>query len=91
MRRLGLAKATLAALVAATVTLAACKKTDDGQLQVQVPDVDIKVRRDTVTVPLPSVPSVEIGTKRDTVTTPTVDVGTKRTEIRRPTAKTKQP
>jgi hypothetical protein len=76
-------------LVAAAVVLPACSKTDDGQLQVQVPEVDVKVRRDTVTIPVPNLPSVDVGTKRDTVTTPTV--GTKRREIQRPTVDVKRP
>jgi hypothetical protein len=71
------------------VALAACQKTDDGQLQVEVPDVDVKVSRDTVTLRAPNLPSVDIGTKRDTVTTPTV--GTKQTEVQRPTVDVKRP
>ncbi len=78
-----------ALLLACTVTFGACSKTEDGQLQVQVPDVDVKVGRDTVTVPAPSLPDVDIGTKRDTITTPTV--GTKRTEVQRPTVDVKRP
>jgi hypothetical protein len=85
LRRLTLS----AALIAVAAVLPACSKTDDGQLQVQVPDVDVKVRRDTVTIPTPNLPSVELGTKRDTITTPTV--GTKRTEIQRPTVEVKRP
>jgi hypothetical protein len=69
------------------VLLAACSKTEDGQLEVKVPEVDVKVRTDTVQAP--NLPNVDVGTKRDTITTPTV--GTKRTEIRRPTVETKRP
>jgi hypothetical protein len=78
-----------AALIAVAAALPACSKTDDGQLQVQVPDVDIKVGRDTVTIPTPNLPSVDVGTKRDTITTPTV--GTKRTEVQRPSVDVKRP
>jgi hypothetical protein len=78
-----------AALLAVAAALPACKKTDDGQLQVQVPDVDVKVSRDTLTIPAPNLPSIDVGTKRDTVTTPTV--GTKRTEVQRPTVDVKRP
>ncbi len=85
MRRLTLS----AALVAVAAALPACSRTDDGQLQVQVPDVDVKVSRDTVTLPAPNLPGVDVGTKRDTITTPTV--GTKRTEVQRPTAEVKRP
>jgi hypothetical protein len=78
-----------AVLIAMAVGVSACSKTEDGQLQVQVPDVDVKVSRDTVTIPQPNLPDVDIGTKRDTITTPTV--GTKRTEVQRPTADVKRP
>ena len=73
-----------AALAAA---LGACQKTDSGDLQVKVPEVDVKVR--TETVPTPNVPSVDVKMKTDTITTPTV--GTKRTEVRRPTVERKRP
>ena len=75
------------ALFAVVATLAACQKTEDGQLQVKVPEVDVKVRTDTIQAP--TLPSVDVGTKRDTVTTPTV--GTKRTEVQRPTVDVKRP
>jgi hypothetical protein len=78
-----------AGLLAVAAALPACKKTDDGQLQVQVPEVDVKVGRDTLTIPAPKLPSIDVGTKRDTVTTPTV--GTKRTEVQRPTVDVKRP
>jgi hypothetical protein len=82
-----MSNALLGAALLATVGLAACSKTDDGRLEVKVPDVDVKVRTDTVQAP--SLPNVEVGTKRDTITTPTV--GTKQTEIQRPTVGTKRP
>jgi len=75
------------AVLLAAAALAGCSKTDDGQLQVKVPEVDVKVRTDTVQPP--NLPSVDVGTKRDTVTVPTV--GTKRTEVRRPTVDVKRP
>ena len=78
-----------AALIAVAAAISGCSKTDDGQVQVQVPDVDVKVGRDTVTIPTPNLPDVDVGTKRDTVTTPTV--GTKRTEVQRPTVDVKRP
>ena len=80
-------KRRFGAALVVTAALAACSKTEDGQLQVKVPDVDVKLRTDTVQAP--SLPSVDVGTKRDTVTVPTV--GTKRTEVQRPTAETKRP
>jgi hypothetical protein len=86
LRRRMVNAASRAALLAAAVALPACSKTEDGQLQVQVPEVDVKVGRDTVTVPAPNLPDVDIGTKRDTVT-----VGTKRTEVQRPTVDVKRP
>jgi hypothetical protein len=72
---------------ALAVALAACQKADNGELQVKVPEVDVKVR--TETVPTPTLPSVDVKMKTDTVTTPTV--GTKRTVVRRPTVERKRP
>ena len=68
MRKLAMAGAmTLVALSAA------CKKTGDGQYQVQTPNVNVS--SDTHTV---QTPTVETGTRKDTLvtTTPTVTVKT---------------
>lgn len=89
MRRVTLHAVRALSLTALAAALGACRKTEDGQVQVQVPDVDVKISRDTVTVPTPNLPNVDVGTKRDTVTVPTV--GTKRTEVQRPTADVKRP
>ncbi|MFN2567008.1 MAG: hypothetical protein ABR499_18580 [Gemmatimonadaceae bacterium] len=80
---------TTGALMSLVATVPACSRTDDGQVQVQVPDVDVKVSRDTLTLRAPNLPDVDVGTKRDTVTTPRV--GTKRTEVQRPTVDVKRP
>jgi hypothetical protein len=60
---------TLAVAFAALFTLSACKKTGEGQYEVQKPVVGTET--DTV-----NTPSVETGTVKDTieVTRPTVDV-----------------
>jgi hypothetical protein len=90
MRRLTLRIVTHSlAVLAVTATLFACSRTDEGNVQVQVPDVDVKVGRDTVTIPAPNLPNIEVGARRDTITTPTV--GTKRTEVQRPTVDAKRP
>ena len=62
-------KLTLAVAIAALVTMGACKKTGEGQYEVQKPVVGTQT--DTV-----NTPSVETGTVKDTVviTKPTVDV-----------------
>ncbi len=62
-------KFTLVAAVAALTTLSACKKTGEGQYEVQKPVIGTE--SDTV-----NTPSVETGTVKDTVTItrPTVDV-----------------
>lgn len=62
-------KLTLVVALAALTTLSACKKTGDGQYEVQKPVVGTET--DTV-----NTPSVETGTVKDTVTItrPTVDV-----------------
>lgn len=62
-------KLTLAVAIAALVTIGACKKTGEGQYEVQKPVVGTET--DTI-----NTPSVETGTVEDTVTIkrPTVDV-----------------
>jgi outer membrane protein assembly factor BamE (lipoprotein component of BamABCDE complex) len=64
-------KLTLVAALAALTALSACKKTGEGQYEVQKPVVGTET--DTV-----NTPSVETGTVKDTVTItrPTVDVKT---------------
>jgi hypothetical protein len=58
---------------AAVSTLAACKKTGEGEYQVKTPDVDVKA--DTTTV---QTPSVDVNTRPETtiVKVPDVDVKT---------------
>jgi hypothetical protein len=64
-------KLTLAVAIIALVTAGACKKTGEGQYEVQKPVVGTET--DTV-----NTPTVETGTVKDTVTItrPTVDVKT---------------
>jgi len=72
----------LAILIAFTATLGACKKTGEGQYEVEKPVVGTQT--DTI-----NTPSVDVGTKTDTITTPTV--GTKQTEVKVPTVDVKSP
>ena len=87
-------------LIAATlvVSVAACKKTGEGEYQVKTPDVNVST--DTHTV---HTPSVDVGAKTDTINTPVVGtkkdtiivdkpvVGTKKTEVKVPTVDVKKP
>ena len=73
---------TLAVALTAVSTLGACKKTGEGEYQVEKPVVGTQT--DTV-----HTPSVDVGTKTDTITTPTV--GTKKTEGKVPTVDVKPP
>jgi hypothetical protein len=59
--------------LAAVTSLAACKKTGEGEYQVKTPDVDVKT--DTTTI---QTPSVDVNTRPETtvVNVPTVDVKT---------------
>ncbi|MGH9895643.1 MAG: hypothetical protein ACREA0_27400, partial [bacterium] len=59
-------KLTLAVTIAALVTLGACKKTGEGQYEVQKPVIGTE--RDTV-----NTPTVETGTVKDTINVPTVE------------------
>ena len=73
---------TLAVALTAVSPLGACKKTGEGEYQVEKPVVGTQT--DTV-----HTPSVDVGTKTDTITTPTV--GTKKTEVKVPTVDVKPP
>jgi len=82
--------------VALAATLGACKKTGEGEYQVEKPVVGTQT--DTI-----HTPSVDVGTKTDTINTPTVGttkdtlivnrpvVGTKKTEVKVPTVDVKSP
>ena len=73
-------------------SLAACKKTGDGEYQVKTPDVHVST--DSTTIKTPTV-----GTRTDTINTPVVGtqketlvvnkpvVGTKKTEVKTPVIK----
>lgn len=86
----------LVILAAVAVSLGACKKTGEGQYEVEKPVVGTQT--DTI-----NTPSVDVGTKVDTITTPTVGmtkdtiivdrptVGTKKTEVKTPTVDVKRP
>jgi hypothetical protein len=73
---------TLAVAIAALSTVGACKKTGEGQYEVQKPVVGTET--DTV-----NTPSVETGTVKDTITVPTV--GTEKKEVSVPKVEVKKP
>lgn len=60
---------TLAAILVAASSLAACKKTGEGEYQVKTPDVDVST--DTTTI---RTPDVDIVKDTMTVTVPKVKV-----------------
>src|SRR3954466_4740947 len=82
--------------IALAASLGACKKTGEGEYQVEKPVVGTQT--DTV-----HTPSVDVGTKTDTINTPTVGttkdtlivdrptVGSKKTEVKVPTVDVKSP
>jgi hypothetical protein len=75
-------KLMLAAGIAAFVITGACKKTGEGEYEVQKPTVGTTT--DTV-----ETPSVETGTVKDTLTVPTV--GTEKKEVNVPKVDVKTP
>ena len=75
-------KVMLAAGIAALVITGACKKTGEGEYEVQKPTVGTKT--DTV-----ETPSVETGTVKDTLDVPTV--GTEKKEVEVPKVKVVRP
>jgi hypothetical protein len=81
-RRSLVRKLTLAVAFAALWTLSGCKKTGEGQYEVQKPVVGTET--DTV-----NTPTVETGTVKDTITVPTV--GTEKKEVTLPKVEVKKP
>lgn len=75
-------KLTLVAALVALTALSACKKTGEGQYEVQKPVVGTET--DTV-----NTPSVETGTVKDTITVPTV--GTEKKEVNLPKVEVNEP
>jgi hypothetical protein len=76
-------KAAIAALVAVFATSAvACKKTGEGEYQVEKPVVGTKT--DTI-----NTPSVDVTTEKDTITTP--EVTTEKKEVEVPKVKVNPP
>lgn len=75
-------KLTLALALATLTTLSACKKTGDGQYEVQKPVIGTE--SDTV-----NTPTVETGTVKDTITVPTV--GTEKKEVNVPKVEVNKP
>lgn len=73
---------TLAVAFAAVWTLSGCKKTGEGQYEVQKPVVGTET--DTV-----NTPSVETGTVKDTITVPKVE--TEKKEVTVPKVEVKKP
>ena len=68
---------TLAAAIAAFVVTTGCKKTGEGEYQVDKPVIGTET--DTV-----ETPSVETGTVKDTLSVPDVDVKTEKKEVEVP-------
>ena len=75
-------KFTVVVALAALTAVSACKKTGDGQYEVQKPVVGTET--DTV-----NTPTVETGTVKDTVTVPTV--GTEKKEVKVPKVEVNPP
>jgi len=80
--RLLVNKLTLVVAVAALTTLSACKKTGEGQYEIQKPVIGTET--DTV-----NTPTVETGTVKDTITVPTV--GTEKKEVTLPKVEINKP
>jgi hypothetical protein len=77
-------KFPLVAAIAVLAAASACKKTGEGQYEVEKPVVGTQT--DTVTTP-----SVETGTAKDTISVPDVDVNTKKKEVNLPKVEVKTP
>ena len=75
-------KLALAMALVALTSIGACKKTGDGQYEVQKPVIGTET--DTV-----NTPTVETGTVKDTITVPTV--GTEKKEVNVPKVEVNEP
>ena len=74
---------TIAGL-AAMIAVAGCKKTGEGEYEVDKPVVGTET--DTVRTP-----DVDVGMKKDTITVPDVDVNKKKTEVNVPDVDVQSP
>lgn len=74
---------TIAGL-AAMIAVAGCKKTGEGEYEVEKPVVGTET--DTVRTP-----DVDVGMKKDTITVPDVDVNKKKTEVNVPDVDVQSP
>ena len=74
---------TIAGL-AAMIAVAGCKKTGEGEYEVEKPVVGTET--DTVRTP-----DVDVGMKKDTITVPDVDVKKKKTEVNVPDVDVQSP
>lgn len=75
---------TLAAAIAAFVLTSGCKKTGEGEYQVDKPVIGTET--DTV-----ETPSVETGSVKDTISVPDVDVNTEKKEVTVPSVDVETP
>jgi hypothetical protein len=75
-------KLTLVVALVALTMLSACKKTGEGQYEVQKPVIGTET--DTL-----NMPTVETGTVKDTITVPTV--GTEKKEVTLPKVEVNKP
>src|SRR5688500_2057307 len=75
--RSSMRKVALAAAIAALVATTGCKKTGEGEYQVEKPVIGSET--DTV-----QTPSVETGTVKDTINVPDVDVNSEKKEVTLP-------
>lgn len=81
---------TAMTLATAVLVLGACKKTGEGEYQVQTPTVTIgsdthTVRTPTVGTTTDTVNVPVVGTRKDTIIVDKPVVGTRKAEIKRPT------
>ena len=74
----------LAATIAAVLATSACKKTGEGEYQVEKPVIGSET--DTV-----ETPSIETGSVKDTISVPDVDVNTEKKEVKVPTVDVETP
>jgi hypothetical protein len=79
-------------LIGALATLGACSRTENGDVVVKKPDIDVSTTTDTlhpptVTTKTDTINTPVVGTKTDTLIVKKPVVGTKKTEVKVPVIK----
>ena len=79
-------------MIGALAVLGACSRTENGDVVVKKPDIDVSTKTDTlhpptITTKTDTINTPVVGTKKDTLIVTKPVVGTKKTEVKVPVIK----